>query len=229
MSVFPRISLKPEVTDFLQGVFLNKEVWLCTVCVFWKQILSSGNHKFPFWKWSVVLTFSAKERKQVDKGTSSHVFVLFQVLAAVGPREAESRFQKLLTCLSHPPSYTCVRASTHLAPLDEIRHTLAEELKKVIFFVGWGWVGRFCCHVLVSSLSVSMLLLKQQMYSSSAEEACAQLLTHPRIPDVLLLPVDGPRYVRNARPDKSESALWSYVLERLSSFLECWQIKHFIY
>lgn len=26
MSVFPRISLKPEVTDFLQGVFLNKEV-----------------------------------------------------------------------------------------------------------------------------------------------------------------------------------------------------------
>uniref|UniRef100_A0A3Q3VSH2 SAM-dependent MTase RsmB/NOP-type domain-containing protein n=1 Tax=Mola mola TaxID=94237 RepID=A0A3Q3VSH2_MOLML len=99
MSVFPRISLKPEVTDFLQGVFLNKEV-----------------------------------------------------LAAVGPREAESRFQKLLTCLSHPPSYTCVRASTHLAPLDEIRHTLAEELKK--------------------------------------------LLTHPRIPDVLLLPVDGPRPVQ---------------------------------
>lgn len=26
MSVFPRISLKPEVMDFLQGVFLNKEV-----------------------------------------------------------------------------------------------------------------------------------------------------------------------------------------------------------
>lgn len=26
MSVFPRISLKPEVTDFLQDVFLNKEV-----------------------------------------------------------------------------------------------------------------------------------------------------------------------------------------------------------
>lgn len=51
----------------------------------------------------------------------------------VGHQEAESRFQKLLTCLAHPPSYTCVRASTHLAPLEEIRLKLAEELKKVQF------------------------------------------------------------------------------------------------
>lgn len=54
-----------------------------------------------------------------------------QVLTAVGHQEAECRFQKLLACLSHPPSYTCVRASTHLAPLEEIKHKLAEELKKV--------------------------------------------------------------------------------------------------
>ncbi|XP_076617132.1 tRNA (cytosine(72)-C(5))-methyltransferase NSUN6 isoform X1 [Chaetodon auriga] len=113
MSVFPRISLSPEVSDFLRSVFLNNEV-----------------------------------------------------LAAVGHQEAESRFQKLLSCLSHPPSCTCVRANTHLAPLEEIRHKLAEELKK------------------------------QQMCDSSAEEVSLQILPHPRVPDVLLLPVDGPRPVK---------------------------------
>ncbi|XP_008301121.1 putative methyltransferase NSUN6 [Stegastes partitus] len=112
MSILPRISLKPEVTEHLNSVFLNKEV-----------------------------------------------------LAAVGHQEADCRFQKLLTCLSHPPSYTCVRASTHLAPLEEIRHKLGEELKK------------------------------QQMGSSSAEDVSVQILLHPRITDVLLLPVDGPRPV----------------------------------
>ncbi|XP_022622931.1 putative methyltransferase NSUN6 isoform X1 [Seriola dumerili] len=113
MSIFPRISLKPEVTEHLKGVFLNKEV-----------------------------------------------------LDAVGHQEAERRFHKLLTCLSHPPSYTCVRASTHLASLEEIRLKLGEELKK------------------------------QQMCGSSAEEVSLQILPHPRIPDVLLLPVDGPRPVK---------------------------------
>ncbi|KAL6097708.1 nsun6 [Pungitius sinensis] len=112
MSIFPRISLKPEVADYLKSVFLNKEV-----------------------------------------------------LAAVGHQEAECRFQKLLTCLSHPPSHTCVRASIHLAPLEEIRHKLAQELEK-------------------------------QMCSSSAGEVSAQIVPHPRIPDVLLLPVDGPRPVK---------------------------------
>ncbi|XP_007555711.1 putative methyltransferase NSUN6 isoform X1 [Poecilia formosa] len=112
MSVFPKISLKPEVTGYLRNVFLNKEV-----------------------------------------------------LAAVGPQEAESRFQKLLACLSHPPSSTCVRASTHLAPLEDIRLSLEEELKK------------------------------QQKCGSSAEEPSVQIAPHPRITDVLLLPVDGPRAV----------------------------------
>ncbi|XP_072234800.1 tRNA (cytosine(72)-C(5))-methyltransferase NSUN6 isoform X3 [Leuresthes tenuis] len=108
MSVFPRISLKPDVTEYLRSIFLNKEV-----------------------------------------------------LAAVGHQEADHRFQKLLTCLSHPPSYTCVRASTHLAPLEEVRHRLREELKK--------------------------------MCGPSAEEF--QILSHPQVSDVLLLPVDGPRAV----------------------------------
>ncbi|XP_034428062.1 tRNA (cytosine(72)-C(5))-methyltransferase NSUN6 isoform X1 [Hippoglossus hippoglossus] len=113
MSVFTRISLKPEVVEHLQSVFLNAEV-----------------------------------------------------LAAVGHQEAESRFHRLLTCLTHPPSYTCVRASTHLASLEEIRHKLGEELTK------------------------------QQMCSSSAEDVSLRIVPHPRIPDVLLLPVDGPRPVK---------------------------------
>ncbi|KAM4605897.1 tRNA (cytosine(72)-C(5))-methyltransferase NSUN6 isoform 1-T2 [Polymixia lowei] len=112
MSIFPRISLKPEVHDHLKNVFLNKEL-----------------------------------------------------LAAVGHKDAERRFQRLLVCLSHPPKYTCVRASTHLAPLEEIRHKLAEELKQ------------------------------QQMCGSSTEEVSVKILPHPRIPDVLLLPVIGPRPV----------------------------------
>lgn len=46
-----------------------------------------------------------------------------------------------------------------------------------------------------------MMLLKQQMGKCSAEEASLQILTHPQIPDVLLLPVDGPRYERNSKPE----------------------------
>lgn len=46
-----------------------------------------------------------------------------------------------------------------------------------------------------------VLLLKQQMGQCSAEEASLQILTHPQIPDVLLLPVDGPRYERNTKPE----------------------------
>ncbi|KAJ0059776.1 hypothetical protein NL108_011266, partial [Boleophthalmus pectinirostris] len=91
------------------------------------------------------------------------------MLTAVGHQEAEQRFERLLTCLSHPPSHTCVRASTHLAPLEEIRQKLAQELNK---------------HLCGSSAGVSM-----------------EIVPHPCIPDVLLLPVDGPRYARNARTD----------------------------
>lgn len=75
------------------------------------------------------------------------VLLLFQVLAAVGHKEADSRFQKLLTCLSHPPSYTCVRASTHLAPLEEIRLKLAEELAKVKSFESFFFVAVVIVHV----------------------------------------------------------------------------------
>lgn len=45
-----------------------------------------------------------------------------------------------------------------------------------------------------------IMLLKQQTYNSSAEGASMQILTHSQIPDVLLLPVNGPRYKRNVGP-----------------------------
>lgn len=45
-----------------------------------------------------------------------------------------------------------------------------------------------------------MMMLKQQMCNSSTEETPVQILTHSQIPDVLLLPVSGPRYERNVDP-----------------------------
>ncbi|XP_010904056.2 tRNA (cytosine(72)-C(5))-methyltransferase NSUN6 isoform X1 [Esox lucius] len=92
-----------------------------------------------------------------------NVFSNKEVLAAVGQGEAEKRFQRLLSCLSHPPAITCVRTSTHLAPLEEIQHRLEEELK--------------------------------QQQKCGSEDVSVTVLPHPHIPDVLLLPVMGPRPV----------------------------------
>lgn len=123
-----------------------------------------------------------------------------KVLDAVGHDQADHRFQKLLTCLSHPPSYTCVRASTHLAPLEEIRQKLEEELKKVHILIKMNCSGRPRSDASVYSRP------KQQMCNLSTEkkkkkkkegEEEVVILTHPQIPDVLLLPVNGPRYARN--------------------------------
>uniref|UniRef100_A0A8C8EI10 SAM-dependent MTase RsmB/NOP-type domain-containing protein n=1 Tax=Oncorhynchus tshawytscha TaxID=74940 RepID=A0A8C8EI10_ONCTS len=94
-----------------------------------------------------------------------NVFINKEVLAAVSQGEAEQRFQRLLSCLSHPPALTCVRASTHLASLEEIQHRLGEELKQ------------------------------QQKCDSQSEDISVTILPHPHIPDVLLLPVIGPRPV----------------------------------
>lgn len=82
-----------------------------------------------------------------------------QVLAAVGHQEAECRFQKLLSCLSHPPSYTCVRASTHLAPLEEIRHRLGEELKKVNPNIFWDVVAVVDTGVLINHCYVVVVFV----------------------------------------------------------------------
>ncbi|XP_062336057.1 tRNA (cytosine(72)-C(5))-methyltransferase NSUN6 isoform X1 [Osmerus eperlanus] len=97
-----------------------------------------------------------------------NTFMNAELLAAVGVEAAEERFQRLLSCLSHPPAFTCVRASTHLAPLEEIRHRLGEELRQ-----------QRC---------------GQHMCGSEDEEVT--ILSHPNIPDVLLLPVIGPRSVK---------------------------------
>ncbi|XP_061877588.1 tRNA (cytosine(72)-C(5))-methyltransferase NSUN6 isoform X3 [Entelurus aequoreus] len=86
------------------------------------------------------------------------VYLNNELLASAGPQKAQRHFETLLSCLSHPPSYTCVRASVHLAPLGEIQHKLYEELTKR----GEG----------------------------------LEAVPHPGIPDVLLLPVDGPRCVQ---------------------------------
>lgn len=125
-----------------------------------------------------------------------------KVLAAVGQDRADHRFQKLLTCLSHPPSYTCVRASTHLAPLEEIRQKLGEELKKVHIFIWMDCGSRpssvpwLCC---CPKQQMCNLLMEKKKEEEEEEEEGEEvvILTHPRIPDVLLLPVNGPRYVRN--------------------------------
>lgn len=83
----------------------------------------------------------------------------------VGHQEAESHFQKLLTCLPHPPSYTCVRVSTHLAPLEEIRLKLAEELKKVEF------------QDLLSALMISHVQISQRDDDDVVEAADVQLIS----------------------------------------------------
>ncbi|KAJ3611377.1 hypothetical protein NHX12_021393 [Muraenolepis orangiensis] len=78
MSVFPPISMKPEVHQYLEQVFLNQEL-----------------------------------------------------VEALGLPEAERRFRRLLVCLSHPPGFTCVRTSTHLAAREEVHRRLEEELQQV--------------------------------------------------------------------------------------------------
>ncbi|KAJ8419185.1 hypothetical protein AAFF_G00006840 [Aldrovandia affinis] len=88
-----------------------------------------------------------------------NVFKNKELVAGVGQEEAESMFEELLYHLSHPPSFTCVRVSTHLAPLDTIRERLVEELRQMSGFDGGD----------------------------------IPILSHTHVPDVLLLPVIGPR------------------------------------
>lgn len=123
------------------------------------------------------------------------------MLAAVGHQEAESRFQKLLTCLSHPPSYTCVRASTHLAPLEEIQHKLEEELKKVNLYLDM--FSDFCC-----CMSVSRVLINQYVVVVVVEAADVQLISRGDLRSDSSSPANS----RCAAP----SCRWPEVCE------ECW-------
>ncbi|KAI1889143.1 hypothetical protein AGOR_G00176030 [Albula goreensis] len=114
MFIFPKLTLRPEVQEYLRSVFTNEEL-----------------------------------------------------VAAVGQEEAESRFEELLCHLSHPPCFTCMRASTHLAPLDTIRERLGDELRQMS-----------CCY-----------------------GGDIPIFSHTHVPDVLLLPVIGPRPALPEHPE----------------------------
>ncbi|XP_015209817.1 tRNA (cytosine(72)-C(5))-methyltransferase NSUN6 isoform X1 [Lepisosteus oculatus] len=109
MSVFPKITLRGDVKQYLGDVFKNKEL-----------------------------------------------------LAVLGQEDAERRFEMLLSRLSHPPAFTSVRVNTHLASPEHVRRCLSEEIRK-----------------------------QQQMNSFSSHDV--PIFNHPDVPDVLLIPVIGPR------------------------------------
>ncbi|KAJ8277621.1 hypothetical protein GJAV_G00077660 [Gymnothorax javanicus] len=95
-----------------------------------------------------------------------NVFTNKELVAAVGHEEAEARFDELLRCLSHPPSFTCVRASTHLESVGIIQEQLLQELRKMSCYSGGD----------------------------------IPILSHTQVPDVLLLPVIGPRPILPEKP-----------------------------
>ncbi|KAM9501024.1 tRNA (cytosine(72)-C(5))-methyltransferase NSUN6 isoform 1-T1 [Clarias gariepinus] len=94
-----------------------------------------------------------------------HVYTNKELVSELGKEEAERVFDFLLSCLSHPPSLTCLRASTHIHSLQDIQHRLEQHL------------------------------VQQQVSRGSGDEGSTPILFHPQIPDVLLLPVRGPRDV----------------------------------
>nr|XP_056713601.1 tRNA (cytosine(72)-C(5))-methyltransferase NSUN6 [Euleptes europaea] len=53
-----------------------------------------------------------------------------ELISAVGPLEAERKYERLLNNLSHPPAFTTVRVNTHLASVEHIRSRLSEEIHK---------------------------------------------------------------------------------------------------
>uniref|UniRef100_W5KT24 NOP2/Sun RNA methyltransferase 6 n=1 Tax=Astyanax mexicanus TaxID=7994 RepID=W5KT24_ASTMX len=93
-----------------------------------------------------------------------NVYTNEELLADLGKDEAERVFQSLLSCLSHPPSHTCLRASTHIHSLQDIQQRLEQHLT-------------------------------QQVSGCHGDSIPTPILHHPLLPDVLLLPVSGPRDV----------------------------------
>uniref|UniRef100_A0A8D0EKU1 NOP2/Sun RNA methyltransferase 6 n=1 Tax=Strix occidentalis caurina TaxID=311401 RepID=A0A8D0EKU1_STROC len=81
-----------------------------------------------------------------------------ELITALGTQEAESKYQSLLSHLSHPPGFTTVRVNTHLASVKHVKKLLFEEIQKQ--FKG----------------------------------LCVPVLEHPKLQDILLIPVIGPRF-----------------------------------
>ncbi|XP_062983556.1 tRNA (cytosine(72)-C(5))-methyltransferase NSUN6 isoform X2 [Elgaria multicarinata webbii] len=80
-----------------------------------------------------------------------------ELITAVGPLEAEQKFESLLNNLSHPPAFTTVRVNTNLASVEHVKSLLFEEI-----------------HKQYPNLNVPVF-------------------QHPQLPDILLIPVIGPR------------------------------------
>lgn len=59
------------------------------------------------------------------------IFFSSQLITALGAKEAESKYQSLLSHLSHPPAFTTVRVNTHLASVKHVKKMLFEEIQKV--------------------------------------------------------------------------------------------------
>ncbi|KAK2860667.1 hypothetical protein Q7C36_004833 [Tachysurus vachellii] len=94
-----------------------------------------------------------------------NVYTNKEIVSELGKEEAERVFDSLLSCLSHPPSLTCLRASTHTHSLQDIQQRLAQHVAQ------------------------------QQVSGSISDRVSTPILPHPQLPDVLLLPVRGPRDV----------------------------------
>nr|XP_060638347.1 tRNA (cytosine(72)-C(5))-methyltransferase NSUN6 [Anolis sagrei ordinatus] len=58
------------------------------------------------------------------------IFHNAELVAAIGPQEAEKKYESLLNNLSHPPAFTTVRVNTSLASVEHIRGLLCEEIHK---------------------------------------------------------------------------------------------------
>ncbi|XP_063062283.1 tRNA (cytosine(72)-C(5))-methyltransferase NSUN6 [Engraulis encrasicolus] len=94
-----------------------------------------------------------------------NTFTNQELVAKVGEEAASEEFDSLLSCLSHPPSFTCVRVNTHLADREQVQELLHTELSK------------------------------QQLSGCHGDDPSLVPVPHPLLPDVLLLPIIGPRCV----------------------------------
>ncbi|NXX80324.1 NOP2 methyltransferase, partial [Urocolius indicus] len=71
------------------------------------------------------ISFQGEVEKYLSK-----VFRNNELITALGTQEAESKYQSLLSNLSHPPGFTTVRVNTHLASVKHVKKLLLEEIQK---------------------------------------------------------------------------------------------------
>ncbi|XP_029444597.1 putative methyltransferase NSUN6 isoform X3 [Rhinatrema bivittatum] len=116
-------------------------------------------------------------RAEVEDYLRNTIFKNKELLASVGMQEAERKFENLLSQLSHPPAFTTVRVNTLLAPVEQVKQLLVEEIHKgnITHRSGLVWLdSRKGNYLQFDGLNVPVL-------------------QHPRLLDVLLIPVIGPR------------------------------------